>query len=65
VAFLKSKLFSVPPDSRLERCLLPKEEFHHSDHLIVAVVYLYAGDFDAAMRPFTRLGAPSAVLTVT
>ena len=23
------------------------------------------GDFDAAMRPFTRLGAPSAVLTVT
>ena len=23
------------------------------------------GDFDAAMRPFTRCGAPSAVLTVT
>jgi hypothetical protein len=23
------------------------------------------GDFEAAMRPFTRWGAPSAVLTVT
>lgn len=34
---------------RLERCLLAKEEFHHRDHLAVAVVYLYATDFDAAM----------------
>jgi hypothetical protein len=34
---------------RFERCLLPKEEFHHRDHLTVAVVYLYARDFDSAM----------------
>ena len=34
---------------RLERCLLAKEEFHHRDHLTVAVVYLYATDFDAAV----------------
>ena len=34
---------------RLERCLLPKEEFHHRHHLAVAVVYLYAADFDTAM----------------
>jgi hypothetical protein len=34
---------------RLERCLLAKEEFHHRDHLAVAVVYLYATDFDTAM----------------
>jgi hypothetical protein len=34
---------------RLERCLLAKEEFHHRDHLIVAVVYLYASDLEAAM----------------
>ncbi len=34
---------------RLERCLLPKEEFHHRDHLAVAVVYLYAADFETAM----------------
>ncbi len=34
---------------RLERCLLPKEEFHHRDHLAVAVVYLYAADFETAI----------------
>ena len=34
---------------RLERCLLGKEEFHHRDHLIVAVVYLYASDLESAM----------------
>jgi hypothetical protein len=33
----------------LERCLLPKERFHHRDHLTVAVVYLYAVDLDTAM----------------
>jgi hypothetical protein len=33
----------------LERCLLAKEEFHHRDHLIVAVVYLYAADLETAM----------------
>jgi hypothetical protein len=35
---------------RLERCLLPKEEFHHRDHLTVAVVYLYAADLEAAIN---------------
>ena len=34
---------------RLERCLLRKEEFHHRDHLTVAVVYLYAADFQTSM----------------
>jgi hypothetical protein len=34
---------------RLERCLLPKEEFHHRDHLTVAVVYLYAVDLETAL----------------
>lgn len=34
---------------RLERCLLGKEEFHHRDHLTVAVVYLYAADLETAM----------------
>ncbi len=34
---------------RLERCLLGKEEFHHRDHLTVAVVYLYASDLKTAM----------------
>jgi hypothetical protein len=35
---------------RLERCLLDKTEFHHRDHLTVAVVYLYAGDSARAME---------------
>jgi hypothetical protein len=35
---------------RLERCLLDKTEFHHRDHLTVAVVFLYAGDFASAME---------------
>jgi hypothetical protein len=34
---------------RLERCLLGKEEFHHRDHLTVAVVYLYASDLETAV----------------
>jgi hypothetical protein len=34
---------------RLERCLSPKEEFHHRDHLAVAVVYLYAADLETAI----------------
>jgi hypothetical protein len=34
---------------RLERCLLGKAEFHHRDHLTVAVVYLYASDLETAM----------------
>ena len=33
---------------RLERCLLSAAEFHHRDHLTVAVVYLYAAELDAA-----------------
>ena len=34
---------------RLERCLLGKSEFHHCDHLAVAVAYLYAADFQTAL----------------
>jgi hypothetical protein len=34
---------------RLERCLMGKQEFHHRDHLTVAVVYLYASDLETAM----------------
>jgi hypothetical protein len=39
---------------RLERCLLGKTEFHHRDHLTVAVAYLYASDFETA---FARMRA--------
>jgi hypothetical protein len=35
---------------RLERCLLDKTEFHHRDHLAVAVLYLYATDFESALE---------------
>jgi hypothetical protein len=34
---------------RLERCLLSNAEFHHRDHITVAVVYLYGADFAAAL----------------
>jgi hypothetical protein len=34
---------------RLERCLLGKEEFHHRDHVTVAVAYLYAADLETSM----------------
>ena len=39
---------------RLERCLLGKTDFHHRDHLAVAVAYLYAADFETA---FARMRA--------
>lgn len=35
---------------RLERCLLGPGEFHHHDHLTVAVAYLYAAGFEAALE---------------
>jgi hypothetical protein len=39
---------------RLERCLLGKTEFHHRDHLAVAVAYLYSSDMEMA---FARMRA--------
>lgn len=35
---------------RLERCLLDKTDFHHHDHLAVAAMYLYSGDFESALE---------------
>lgn len=35
---------------RFERCLLSPTEFHHRDHLAVAVTYLYQADFEAALQ---------------
>jgi hypothetical protein len=35
---------------RLERCLFLPSEFHHQDHLAVAVAYLYTADFEAALE---------------
>jgi hypothetical protein len=34
---------------RLERCLLSPSEFHHRQHLAVAVTYLYASDVESAV----------------
>jgi hypothetical protein len=34
---------------QFERCMLPKEAFHHCDHLTVAVVYLYTADLETAI----------------
>jgi hypothetical protein len=34
---------------RLERCILAKGDFHHRDHLTMAVVYLYSADLETAM----------------
>ena len=35
---------------RLERCLFSPSEFHHQDHLAVAVAYLYAASFEPALE---------------
>lgn len=35
---------------QLEQCRISPEEFHHRDHLAVAVAYLYSADFECAME---------------
>lgn len=35
---------------RLERCELSGGDFHHRDHITVAVAYLYASDVSSAME---------------
>lgn len=39
---------------RFERCLLSPAEFHHRDHLAVAVTYLYQSDFETALQRMVR-----------
>ncbi|MBZ5521106.1 MAG: hypothetical protein LAP21_02485 [Acidobacteriia bacterium] len=51
---------------RLERCLLANQEFHHKDHLTVAVVYLYSADVaDATDKMRASLSRFAAHLNVS